>query len=279
MAVTLREVISPLSLFSIKIRQICQGKEYGGGTGFIVREVNDGPPFLITNWHVLTGRNPQNPENLLDPVMPSSPDAFRVELFEANTDLERKLTVRIPLYAAASGQPRWLEHPKFGNLVDIGALELQGPLERAEIVSSAELHSQRNMKLEVGMDVCVVGFPYGLTVGGILPLWKKGIVASEPWVQIDDLPRFLIDASTRKGMSGSPVFAISNGTYRTTDGKVVQDFGLHPTYNFIGIYSAYLPSPGKEPLPELGVVWHERAIGEIFESPLAGTNPYLPPIG
>lgn len=278
MAVTLRDVISPLSLFSIKIRQICQGKEYGGGTGFIVRTVKDGPPFLVTNWHVLTGRDPQHPENLLNPDMPSSPDAFRVELFEANTDLKRKLTVRFPLYAAASGQPRWLEHPKSGNVVDIGALELQGPLERAEIVSSAELHAQRNMKLEVGMDVLVIGFPYGLTVGGILPLWKKGVVASEPWVQIDDLPYFLIDASTRKGMSGSPVFAISNGTYRTTDGEVVQDFGLHPTYNFIGIYSAYLLSSEPEPLPELGVVWHDKAIGEIFESPLAGTNPYLPPM-
>ena len=71
-----------------------------------------------------------------------------------------------------------------------------------------------------------IGFPLALSVGFGLPLWKSGYVASEPHYDVDlagelsdyggltsgtRIPAFFIDAQTRAGMSGSPVFARYHG--------------------------------------------------------------------
>jgi hypothetical protein len=58
--------------------------------------------------------------------------------------------------------------------------------------------------------VSVIGFPFGLTAGGKLPIWATGTLATEPIVSFQDLPLSLVDCRTRQGQSGSPVIACAN---------------------------------------------------------------------
>ena len=70
----------------------------------------------------------------------------------------------------------------------------------------------------VGSEVFVLGFPRGLRTQSNFPIWKRGTIATEPAIPRDDgAPLILIDAATRKGMSGSPVcvFRLEGG--RSTD--------------------------------------------------------------
>lgn len=277
MAHELRDVVSQLSLFPIKIIQLCKGEPVGSGTGCIFVSSPRGEHFLVTNWHILTGRQTQNPAELM-PNVPDSPDEIRFSLFQSDTNYERTLTLRAPLYDRNSNAARWIEHPRGGCVIDLAALPLVDIPDEAEVISSADLRPTQNMKLEVGMDVFIIGFPYGITGGGgILPVWKKGTIATEPYVLLDDLPKFLVDSSTRLGMSGSPVFSYATGTYRTTDNEVVQSFGPQPPYNFVGVLSAHIGSGNAaKPLPELAVIWHAQAVSEMMGNPRPGQNPFPP---
>lgn len=69
---------------------------------------------------------------------------------------------------------------------------------------------------------------------------------------------FLIDATTRGGMSGSPVVLRQVGGYLTKSGGQVIMPGV--STRFLGIYSGRLPRDS-----EIGRVWRPRLIKEILE--------------
>ncbi len=54
--------IDPLSCNSLYLTCIYQGTQLGTATGYIIYA--KGKNYLITNWHVLSGRNPQNNQPL-----------------------------------------------------------------------------------------------------------------------------------------------------------------------------------------------------------------------
>ena len=112
-----------------------------------------------------------------------------------------------------------------------------------------------------------------------MPVWKTGSIASEPEVDFDGKPCFLLDVSAFPGMSGSPAFAISYGTYESTSGAAK----VGGVRKFLGIYASmqmlnkqlYLeqlvhadPMLGvkdQESL-ELGHVWKASLIIELINS-------------
>lgn len=53
-------LIDPLSCVSLHLECFFRGTVIGGGTGFIV--VYNGTNYLVTNWHVVTGRDPNTGE-------------------------------------------------------------------------------------------------------------------------------------------------------------------------------------------------------------------------
>jgi len=67
---------------------------------------------------------------------------------------------------------------------------------------------------QVSDRVSIVGFPLGLTVSEnethwhkeYFPIWKTGYIASEPSINFESKPIFLIDSRTKEGNSGSPVY-------------------------------------------------------------------------
>lgn len=54
-------------------------------------------------------------------------------------------------------------------------------------------------------------FPFGLAGGGSLAIWATGLMATEPEIDYNNQPTFLIDCRARPGQSVSAVIAHRNG--------------------------------------------------------------------
>jgi hypothetical protein len=106
-----------------------------------------------------------------------------------------------------------------------------------------------------------------MTAGGALGVWATGFVASEPDVDFDDLPIFLVDCRTREGQSGSPVIVYGNGgMFPMQDGSTAV---MGEVIRFLGIYSGRIrdaSEPGTSPSSDLGIVWKAHALRELVDS-------------
>jgi hypothetical protein len=95
--------------------------------------------------------------------------------------------------------------------------------------------------------------------GGALPIWATGFIASEPDVDYNALPLFLIDCRSRPGQSGSPVVAYRSGAVTTKTGAAM--FAGPPRYRLLGIYSGRINDQS-----DVGMVWKVSAIQELVAS-------------
>ena len=133
------------------------------------------------------------------------------------------------------------------------------------------------MKVSVADDVFVLGFPYGQTAGihNLMPVWKRATIATQPDKNFYDDGRdtFLIDTTTRSGMSGAPVFARSNGQCFTENGDISIDGQAH--FKFLGVYSSRIDGDKRDD-SFLGLVWKRNLIDEIIDGGNFEDNP--PPI-
>ena len=226
---------------------------------------------LITNWHNVTGRHPVTLE-LLDKTHAAIPDSFQIQVHHKGK-LGRWRPATGSLYVDTERQqPRWLVHPQHGRHVDVVAMRVNLD-DASECFPINTLDDTPDMVTRVGEDVFVLGYPKGITGGGFLPIWKRGSVATEPEVDRDDLPNFLIDTATREGMSGAPVIARSNsGSYRNTSGSTTMAIagpGIGRPTKLLGIYSGRLP--GRSELDaQLGIVWKARVVDEIVAGQRSG---------
>ena len=58
-------------------------------------------------------------------------------------------------------------------------------------------------KEEVSDNASVIGYPFSDIAYLQMPIWKRASIASEPDINIDKLPKMLVDTATRSGLSGS----------------------------------------------------------------------------
>lgn len=238
--------IDPLSCSSLLINIKGDGEDLGFATGFIVEE--KGNTFLITNRHVfLDEKNYTNPKEVLI-------------FHHSKENLGSWILKSEKLYENSS--PRWIEHPLKQD-VDVVAL----PLRELELTKTYPLNlslSDADMVIEPAMPLVIIGFPEGNTSGGIsqglFPIWKVGHVASDPDLDYGSRPIFLIDATTRGGMSGSPVLARLWGGYKTRSNQMI--ISSTPRTKFLGIYSGRI----NERI-EIGLVWKPHVISEILNNP------------
>ena len=186
-----------LSAVSRYVRMYYGETLLSSGTCFFV--MSEDGPVLVTNRHNFTGRD--NITGQLLHKQGAVPDHAVVTMHgphevHYHIDLEDH---------EKRGAPAWTEHPTWGAKADIVALPVN---EMTKIVGEANSVSLDDdwHRWEVGSELHVIGYPYG-QIGGPFPIWSKGSIASEPDVDIADLPVFLIDCRSRTGQSGSPVFA------------------------------------------------------------------------
>ena len=113
-----------------------------------------------------------------------------------------------------------------------------------------------------GMPISVIGYPLGLTAAEGWPIWKTGHIASDPDIDFQvGRPAFLIDATTKSGMSGAPV-VLRLDRYPTKDGGSQTLIGGMAT-KFTGVYAGRILVDS-----DVGRVWRPFVITEIFERKL-----------
>lgn len=159
----------------------------------------------------------------------------------------------------------WLEHPTFGHRMDVGVLPIDfgptRPFNARPLVTG--LGGYEIEELRPTTDVFAVGYPFGIRPGGFTAVWVRGTVASEPNIDFDDRPCFLIDARTRKGQSGSPVIEYDpNGVVSSPNSL---NFHGQPFCRVHGVYSGRTDDQS-----DLGFVWKREAVQEIL---IHGTPP------
>ncbi len=121
------------------------------------------------------------------------------------------------------------------------------------------------MAVGVARGLSIVGFPFGITGGGGLGIWVQGSVATEPTLDFNGLPCFLIDSRTRPGQSGSPVIAYAaGGAVSMADGSTEIHGG--PVEEFLGAYSGRINDQS-----DLGFVWKSAAVQEIVDKGARGS--------
>ena len=263
----------------------------------------DGTWFIITNWHVVSGRHFLSHEPLANPFI--EPFGLTAKLSSYAVGARDVGTFgiaphHIPLYRGE--HPIWFEHPELGASCDVVAIPIDRPASCPDFMhNAANRISRDNIPVEPGCTVFVIGFPHALSVGFGLPLWKSGYVASEPHYDVklggerpdygglaggSSVPAFFIDAQTRAGMSGSPVFVRYHGPWDMQDPyrKVDPDapgfwerddvalWGSQGT-QFVGCYSGR--AMGKENEAALGLCWRADAIEAICRGRKPGINPHI----
>lgn len=244
--------IDPLSLPSLMITVRVNGHVLSSATGFVVAK-ND-RHFLITNWHVVSGRHPET-NKVISPTG-GIPDELWI-MHHVKGGLGTWGPFSIPLYDA-SGSALWLGHSR-GHIVDVVALPLD-PLPTQVRVYPMRLElAHVNLLPEPGMPVFIIGFPLGISVAGALPVWKTGHIASDHDIDYANKPAFLIDATTRGGMSGAPVVVRLTGGYNTTDDCYIMSSG--PTTRFLGVYSGRVLDDS-----EIGIVWRPTVIDDVLRN-------------
>lgn len=244
-------IIDSLSARSLYLEQSCNGIVYGRATGFIVS--NNNKKYLITNWHVVTGINPITGDTL--DSNSNIPNQLLIYYHTSKLGFWRPDVVE--LYTL-DGKKNWLEHPN-GSKVDVIALPIT-PSYSDLILYELDLNLAKvDMIPEVAMPVSIIGFPEGFVGRKQFPIWKTGHLASEPSINYNNQPIILIDATTRKGMSGSPVILRLKDNYKMKSGNKMMASTSYRTL-FLGIYSA------QSPLAEIGIIWKPIVLEDIFNN-------------
>lgn len=245
------------SVASLPLELRFQGQTLSTATGFVTEF--DGRRFLVTNWHVAAGRRPDN-----GAVLSTSggvPDEVVVMHNQAGA-LGTWVPKTESLYEAG-GTPRWREHPIHRRAVDVVALEL-AQLDDVDIYAHDPWNPGPGLATGVTSGLSIIGFPFGITGGGGLGVWVQGTVATEPALDFEGMPRFLIDSRTRPGQSGSPVLAYhAGGAVPMQDGGTTVFGG--PVEQFVGVYSGRITDQS-----DLGFVWKAQALQEVIEQGVPG---------
>ncbi|MFM2429189.1 MAG: hypothetical protein RLZZ511_402 [Cyanobacteriota bacterium] len=267
--------------------------------------------YLITNWHNVTGRRAD--DHTIISRRSAIPNFIRAKVPYVTCTCENgKISVRwiehsICLYQDSlldlPQHSLWYEHQAYRSKVDVAVIPMESnpdllpensiwhgreyPLktiiqyseDSPKLAVCSANHpglGLQNLLLEPGLDVFILGFPIGMSGGAEFSVWKRGSIASEPSLDVDQLPKILIDTATRKGMSGSPVYAVprfpysmledqdENGTYKQFMGMAERLIGIYSGRVGMGAFKA-----------QLGVVWKTSVIDEIIEGATVGKSSFF----
>jgi hypothetical protein len=265
--------LEPASLMTTPVLLYDQTREVSQGTGFFFASTKaDGQPgavFLVTNYHVVTGRQPQTSD-------PPMGDRIRFLVHDDPSDVASIRVAELPLYDR-TGAPVWIasrDHPDADLVLVPVPPDVYDTL-RMRLLVFTEAHTRGDIRIRPTSGATLLGYPYGFfDQKHYLPVWKTGHIASEPSVDFDGKPMFLVDVSAFPGMSGSPVLAVANGIYEAEDGSMRTGRVL----KLLGVFAAMpvvrerrsaeaLALPGARPPVEvslqLGYVWKAALIADL----------------
>jgi hypothetical protein len=186
---------------------------YGTGFffGFFFHEDHH-VPAIVTNKHVIAGAS-------------SCRLSLTMQKSEGVPDLDNFVEVTIN-----DIQKRWINHPDpavdlaimpCGDLLD--NLSKQG---KAPFVITLDPNlvptDDQFAELTPLEDILVIGYPNGISdPAHNIPVLRRGITATPPYIDFHNRKEFLIDAAIFPGSSGSPVLLYNQGTWAARDGGTV----------------------------------------------------------
>jgi hypothetical protein len=239
------------------------------GSGFLYSK--DENFYLITNWHNVSGRNPLTGKPLSSEA--AIPDLIST-LFTTKSKHEALgkpiFLEKINLQLYENSKPVWYEHPEHGCKVDVVAIKLNQSLSSKYDLQPINKIDFEETKERVADEAFIIGYPFFDRSYPQLPIWKKASIASEPDINIDKLPKMLVDTATRHGLSGSPVIMQRHGIHGLVDGKFTDTTIIGTIRTFLGIYSGRI---GDDELKaQLGIVWKKSVIEEIISGKVLGST-------
>lgn len=266
--------ISPPSFSTHYLRMISFGSDeiLSTGTGFIYEYKNEF--FLITNGHNITRTNPEQTKRLTKSA--GFPVKIKTKTRMGTNDYPEAclLTnfIEIPLYSDTSFEkPLWFVHPDKSYLIDVIAISIGYKDKITDLVKFFPINKysfNEEYYPQIADDVFILGYPFNITDNEELPIWKRGTIATEPVLDIDNLPKLYIDTASRSGMSGSPVIMQRTG-YHSLTGNFDDNTILGRIRNFIGVYSGRIGADS-EFKAQLGIVWKKDVIEEIIKAKQIG---------
>jgi Trypsin-like peptidase domain len=219
--------LDAFSLATVPIQQLANGQTMKSATAFVWRDGKS--HYLITNWHVVTGKDASTGEA----VGPARPETLRA-LFNVKIGHFPKHPRDIQLYE--DNRPLWLIHPGTRK-IDVVAIPLPiDPDIPVDLYPINNLLSDR-LRIRIGMEVFILGYPFG-NKPPAYPVWKRGSIASEPDLVRATTGYYLVDTASRPGMSGAPVI-LRSWTNDFVEGGV-RAINNEPATNLIGVYSGRL---------------------------------------
>lgn len=218
---------------------------------------------LVSNWHVLAGRNNRTgqprhasgavPHSVTFPV--KRPDAYIWDM------------VTLPLMDGDT--PRWRQHPA-GQSIDLAWLPISPSTTIDRAIALPTQTNSNELALLAGLDAYVLGFPLGMNKQDYMPIWKRASIASEPLGSVDGLEIILVDTATREGMSGAPAFLWQTGAQLIQEkpGVVHTRIG-GAAERLLGIYSGRYGADD-EFGAQLGRVWKSSLVEQMLNQVIPG---------
>lgn len=251
--------LDPLSYCSLPIRLINVETHavLSIATAFLYK--NEEKYYLITNHHNVTGVDSNIQKRISSSL--ASPTGIEIPFLKQKTPhilWERRV---LPLYNS-DNMPLWYIHPIYHKKVDVIAFPIDIDITEFYLRAINEIEFE-NEKPMITDTVFILGFPNNISSGANFPIWKRGSIASEPDIDLDGLPKMLVDTASRVGMSGSPVVYRRQGIHGLVDGKLVDESIIGEIQSLCGIYSGRIRTDS-ELDTQLGIVWKKSVIQEII---------------
>lgn len=223
----------------------------GYATGFVIKSGTR--HYLITNFHVVTNVDPRNFQ-WLDTNKKVSPT--EIAIFHHGIKLGTHAVKFQNLYSD-KGNPMYYQKVLGAEAVDVVAIPL---LDTTGITLYHVDYTATTDSIVVApMDQVVIpGFPLGFQLSNGWPIYKSGLIASEPEVPMENgKPIIWIDNVGYQGMSGSPVYLITT-ELKYKNGSSANLIGA-PQKFFLGVFSHN--SNGI-----LGALWKATYLKSFFNS-------------
>jgi Trypsin-like peptidase domain len=250
-----------------KLELLCNETQIATATGFFLKYSSQW--YLVTNWHVLSGRNPKSGQPTDKNA--ATPDHCRFY----STSIPGGLLFTPHVYHlgdALDNKATWFQHPLSGQDFDIAVL----PIKDSDVGLAKDLLSpggnDPNMFIDLGGELFLPGYPLGFAANGLMPIWKRASLASSLEFGHSFTHFFYVDTATREGMSGAPCLAISNWRHYSQD---VNTGKMHVveqpvSWRFLGMYSGrFNPSDSFE--AQIGLVWRENLVLETVAAAALAT--------
>ncbi len=205
-------IIEQLLHCTVRIETIGQNGT-GSGTGFFFHLLENGErsvPVIITNKHVVSGAI-------------QGKIHFTLQDSNGQPDIGAHVPMLLDNFEQA-----WIPHPDpnidlcvclinpvMENLRNEGKIPFYAPLGKGIVALQDSLNDFSAVE-----EVLVIGYPNGLWDDvNNLPIVRKGITATPPYIRYQGKSQFLIDAAIFPGSSGSPVFLANFNGYVDRQGN------------------------------------------------------------